>query len=109
MFMRYVHTEDDPVRAAAEAATQRRMTVIGSEPRPSGSAPPAPEPPPNASAAEPAIAAFGPDDKPLGFEDGKYPSRTRLGNYRPFRHRMGANRAVPPGDKRTKPAKASHA
>jgi hypothetical protein len=26
-------------------------------------------------------------DKPLGFEDGSYKSRTRLGNYRPFRHR----------------------
>src|SRR5690606_36626983 len=34
MFMRYVHTEDDPVRAAAEAVTQRRMNVIGAEPQP---------------------------------------------------------------------------
>jgi hypothetical protein len=40
-------------------------------------------------------------DKPLGFDDGNYRSRTRLGNYRPFRHRRGANRAVPPGTKRT--------
>jgi hypothetical protein len=40
-------------------------------------------------------------DKPLGFEDGNYKSRTKLGNYRPFRHRRGPNRAVPPGTKRT--------
>jgi hypothetical protein len=40
-------------------------------------------------------------DKPLGFEDGTYTSRTKLGNYRPFRHRRGPNRAVPPGTKRT--------
>src|SRR6266567_6219573 len=29
MFMRYVHTEDDPVRAAAEAVASRRQRVIG--------------------------------------------------------------------------------
>lgn len=28
MFMRYVHTEDDPVRAAAELVTNRRKTVV---------------------------------------------------------------------------------
>jgi len=39
-------------------------------------------------------------DKPLGLEDGNYGSRTKLGNYRPFRHRRGPNRAVPPGAKR---------
>lgn len=35
-------------------------------------------------------------DKPLGFNDGNYRSQTKLGNYRPFRHRSGPNRAVPP-------------
>ena len=29
MFMRYVHTEDNPVRAAADAVTLRRQTLIG--------------------------------------------------------------------------------
>ncbi len=29
MFMRYVHTEDDPVRAAAELVASRRKTVVG--------------------------------------------------------------------------------
>ena len=28
MFMRYVHTEDDPVRAAAQAVTQRRQSRV---------------------------------------------------------------------------------
>ena len=28
MFMRYVHTEDDPVRAAAKAVTQRRQSRV---------------------------------------------------------------------------------
>jgi len=35
------------------------------------------------------------------FEDGNYRSQTKLGNYRPFRHRRGPNRAVPPGTRRT--------
>jgi hypothetical protein len=29
MFMRYVHTEGDPVRAAAEALASRRQGLIG--------------------------------------------------------------------------------
>jgi hypothetical protein len=29
MFMRYVHTEDDPVRKAAELVASRRKSVIG--------------------------------------------------------------------------------
>ena len=29
MFMRYVHTEDDPVRAAADAVASRRQGLIG--------------------------------------------------------------------------------
>ena len=29
MFMRYVHTEDDPVRAAADAVAFRRQGLIG--------------------------------------------------------------------------------
>jgi hypothetical protein len=97
MFMRYVHTEDDPVRAAADAVAVRRQGLIGGTVAATAakSAPTpiiAPE-----TVAEPATAA----DKPLGFDDGNYRSRTKLGNYRPFRHRRGANRAVPPGTKRT--------
>ena len=29
MFMRYVHTEDDPVRKAAELVANRRKSVVG--------------------------------------------------------------------------------
>lgn len=32
MFMRYVHTEDDPIRAADDAVAQRRLTLIGGAP-----------------------------------------------------------------------------
>jgi len=56
-----------------------------------------------------APATLGPDGKPLGFEDGKYTSRTRLGNYRPFRHRSGENRTVPSGSKRAEAQETTHA
>lgn len=109
MFMRYVHTEDDPVRAAAEAVTQRRLSLVG------GVQPPQPapvvalaEPPVVAPVVEPADPVLGADGKPLGFEDGAYTSRTRVGNYRPFRHRGGENRTVPPGTKRAEATEASH-
>ena len=32
MFMRYVHTEDDPVRKAAELVASRRQAIIGAQP-----------------------------------------------------------------------------
>ena len=97
MFMRYVHTEDDPVRAAADAVAFRRQGLIGVAEAAAAmkSAPPpiiAPE----------TVAELTPEaDKPLGFDDGNYRSRTKLGNYRPFRHRRGPNRAVPSGTRRT--------
>jgi integrase len=97
MFMRYVHTEDDPVRAAADAVASRRRRLIGGAV--AGTA--------TTSARVPIIApdttteSRAEGDKPLGFEDGNYRSRTKLGNYRPFRHRKGPNRAVPLGTKRT--------
>jgi integrase len=101
MFMRYVHTEDDPVRAAAEAVAQRRLSLVGGV-QPAAPAPVVtpPDPPTVAPIVEVATQALDTDSKPLGFGDGAYTSRTRLGNYRPFRHRGGANRAVPPGTRR---------
>ena len=97
MFMRYVHTEDDPVRAAAEAVTLRRQSLINNAMATTDSksarAPIiAPE-----TVAQPQVEA----GKPLGFDDDNYTAVTKLGNYRPFRHRRGQNRAVPPGAKRT--------
>ena len=89
MFMRYVHAEDDPIRAAAEAVTARRRGLIGASPL---------TPPPPAA---PAPAAQEPDapvsyEAPLGIEDRAYSSRTKLGNYRPYRARTGPNRQKPP-------------
>lgn len=104
MFMRYVHTEDDPVRAAAEAVTQRRQSLVGGTVLPP-SAPPAPTPAPETLHEQPA----GPLERPLGFEDGNYTSRTKLANYRPFRHRKSDNRPVPPGTKHATATEASHA
>jgi integrase len=110
MFMRYVHTEDDPIRAAAEAVTQRRQSLVGGAVLP----PPAPQVPSPAPAPLPIAPetlhepSAGPLEKPLGFEDGNYTSRTKLDNYRPFRHRKGDNRAVPPGTKHAGATEASH-
>ena len=71
MFMRYVHTEDDPVRAAAELVANRRKAVVESHP-------------------------IAPNDIPEPIADisGATPS------YQAFRHRRGKNRATPPGSKR---------
>src|SRR5882757_5962614 len=97
MFMRYVHTEDDPVRAAADAVAFRRQGLIGGAVAVAAAkSVPAP-----ITAAHMETASRAERDKPLCFEDGNYRSRTKLGNYRPFRHRRGPNRAVPIGTKRT--------
>lgn len=100
-FMRYIHTEDDPVRSAADTVAANRRTVTGSstivpssaEPFESynkevGVAPVAETPEAQQPAPPPVLA------------DAKYTSKTTLGNYRPFRHRTGDNRAVPPGTRR---------
>ena len=77
-FMAYVHAEDDPVRAAAEkVATLRRGAIDGHAP------------------------AALPKPSPVVTDDDK--TRTSLGNYRPFRHRKAATRAVPPDSKRAAP------
>lgn len=84
MFMRYVHAEDDPVRAAAEkVANLRRETIGGIVLMPP-------------QAASQATAAPG-------------RTRTSLGNYRPFRHRKEASRPIPPDTKRAaaQPARSS--
>jgi integrase len=95
MFMRYVHTEDDPVRAAADAVAFRRQNLIkgavAAAAMKSAQAP--------TIAPEPVAELSAKGDQPLGFGDGNYRARTKLGNYRPFRHRGGPNRAVPPGTK----------
>jgi len=104
MFMRYVHTEDDPVRTAADAVAVRRQSLIGGVVATAATTS-APVP---IAAPERVAELTAEADKPLGLEDGNYGSRTKLGNYRPFRHRAGPNRAVPPDTKRnTNEAKES--
>jgi hypothetical protein len=76
MFMRYVHLEDDPVREAADKVASRRREIIG-----------------NAGAVH-ALSEV--------MEDQTGKTRTSLGNYRPFRHRKGEARAMPPGSKRAR-------
>lgn len=96
MFMRYIHVEDDPVRMAADLVAARRRNVIapaGTGLDETADADVAPE----ARDGTGAVARPTRVAPPLGFEDGKYASRTKAGNYRPFRHRSGSNRAVPPG------------
>ena len=107
MFMRYVHTEDEQVRAAADAVAFRRLALVRET-----AAADAPKPTPTSnvilppSTSESAKHTTTPACKPLGLEDGNCGSRTTLANYRPFRHRRGPNRDIPPGTKRAAPEAA---
>ncbi len=94
MFMRYVHSEDDPIRSAADVVALRRKSVIAAVPIVETTAAAGPE---QAIVGRAPMAQGRERIKPLGFNDGKYASRTKLGNYRPFRHRKGENRSDPPG------------
>lgn len=98
MFMRYVHAEDDPIRAAAEAVSARRRSLVGGVAPPP---PPTPEPSPAPPQLLPERAAQALSDPPIGLMDGAYTSRTKLGNYRPYRKRSGPNRAAPPKTEQT--------
>jgi integrase len=96
MFMRYVHNEADPVRAAADVVAARRRTVVSCERTETAE---------ETADGDEHLANQMPATvlgvtAPPGFEDGKYSSRTKVGSYRPFRHRKGSNRPVPPGGRR---------
>jgi integrase len=99
-FMRYVHTEDDPVRAAAETVASRRRVVLSGQRfslKPTNSA---------ATTEQATHLLDKPVAMPAGLDDGCYGSNAKLGNYRPFRHRSGANRTIPPGTKRARKARS---
>ena len=100
MFMRYVHTEDDQVRAAADAVAFRRLALVRENARDDAAEPPLPNGPRPSSTCESVNESTTATSKPLGLGDGNCRDRTKLANYRPFRHRGGPNRAVPPGTKR---------
>lgn len=104
VFMKYVHTEDDPVRAAAAGAAWRPTAEPACNAH-AGAGSGCPSVAPEVEVIEPVSTGTG---KPLGYEDGQYSSRTKLGNDRPFRHRSGENRPIPPGTKRDE-KEASHA
>ncbi len=91
MFMRYVHTEDDPVRTAADTVSHQRASLLSRPDMPS------------ADVTEPRSVDPSSSDSVgteiTGLDDDRYHARTKLGNYRPYRHRKGPNRAVPPGAK----------
>jgi integrase len=92
-FMRYVHTEDDQVRAAAEIVASRRRFVLSDQRSPLQSAV-------NMTATvKPTHLSKAPAAKPAGLDDERYTANTKLGNYRPFRHRSGACRGTPRGSK----------
>jgi integrase len=94
-FMRYVHTEDDHVRAAAEIVASRRRFVLSDQRSPSQLAV-------NMTATvKPTNLLKAPGAKPAGLDDERYSANTKLGNYRPFRHRSGANRRAPRRSKHT--------
>ena len=91
MFMRYVHTEDDPIRAAAETVAARRRNVVSgpSEPHPQLEEAEAPVSITQALAApQKATSPSGPA-RPG-------PTKTAMGNYRPYRGRRDESRAAPP-------------
>ena len=93
MFMRYVHTEDDPIRAAAETVAARRLRVV------SGETVSDPEPAAVTSAATPT-----PGGKP------RAATKTAVGTYRPYRGRKDETRAAPPTStpRRSTAAEAEH-
>jgi hypothetical protein len=94
MFMRYVHAEDDPIRAAAEVVSAHRRSVVSgtaaSSPAANAVAPADPSPKP---------AAPVPVDAPNDVEGRLGHARTELRNYRPFRKRRGPSRSAPPNTK----------
>jgi integrase len=68
-FMRYVHTEDDPVRAAAEAVSSRRLAVLSGQRANK-------QPGHEVAAAQPADPLETPVGEPADFDNGRYNSNT---------------------------------
>ena len=94
MFMRYVHTEDDSVKAAADVVANRRKATV--ERMQSRQLEQGKDCPPHEHEA----------GSPVVGKDGRYQSRTAVGAYRPFRHRSAENREMPPGSKRATTVRA---
>lgn len=95
MFMRYVHAEDDPIRAAADAVAERRRSMVGGSPS-SGSAdaPTKATPPREASPASNLLTTLSSPQHP--FSNNGNQAATKVGNYHPYRAHKGENRSLPP-------------
>ncbi len=90
MFMRYAHTEDDPIREAAETVASRRRKVV------QGAALTADVDFIEAPSAYPATAAAVAAPRATKMIVDRRSASAGLGNYRPYRNRKGENRAAPP-------------
>ena len=91
MFMRYVHTEDDPIRAAAEIVAARRKSVVAGtqeaeRSNEEGTGDPALTP---ITVAPSRAAGLRTPIRPG-------PTKTSMGNYRPYRGRRDESRSAPP-------------
>ena len=90
MFMRYVHTEDDPIRQAAETvASRRRIVVQGAASTTDGGLD-------ETQSDAPADAAAAAAPRAVKVMVDRRAASTGLGNYRPYRNRKGENRPAPP-------------
>ena len=90
MFMRYVHTEDDPIREAAETVASRRRKVV------QGATPEAGADLDGRSSIDPATAAAAAAPRAVKTIVDSRSASIGLGNYRPYRNRKGENRPAPP-------------
>jgi hypothetical protein len=91
MFMRYVHAEDDPIRAAAEVVSAHRRGVVSGT---AASLPAANAVAPADPSSEPAAPMSV--DAPDNVEGRLGHARTELRKYPPFRKCGGPNRSAPP-------------
>ncbi len=90
MFMRYVHTEDDPIREAAETvASLRRKVIQGATSTSDGNLA-------ERLLAAPATAAAATAPRAIKTIVNRREASTGGGNYLPYRNRKGENRPAPP-------------
>ena len=97
MFMRYVHTEDDPIREAAETVASRRRKVV------QGATSTGDETLGKRPFADLATAAAAAAPRTIKTIADRSEASTGLGNYRPYRNRKGENRPAPPKPARRVP------
>lgn len=90
MFMRYVHTEDDPIREAAETVALRRRRIV------QGAASAADVDLLQRPPTDPATAAAAAAPRAIKTIVDSRSASIGVGNYRPYRNRKGENRPAPP-------------